>query len=250
MDVAVNGKRIDEDAIHREMQYHPAASLAEAREAAARALVVRELMLGEARRRGVTPDPRPGEAEDEALVRWLIEHEITVTEPDDSSCRRYYEKNRGILHTPLVHVVSHILLMVPEDALAREQADRRARELLREIDGDVARFAEFARQYSDCPSRTEGGHLGRIGAGNTVPEFERALARLQPGEIAPAPIETRYGYHIVYVQSRAGGEPYSYEQARPRIAAYLRESAHRRALMDYVRRLADDAQIKGLELAE
>lgn len=247
MTVMVNGKRIDADAIHREMQYHPASSLAAAREAAARALVVRELILEAAQRGGVTAKPEASESPEEALIRQVLEREVAPIEPDEESCQRYFEKNRAALHTPLIHVVSHILLMVPEEALARQEADERARELLRELSGDVNRFREAARKHSDCPSGRDGGRLGRVDARNTTPEFVRALARLEPGRIAPAPVETRYGFHIVYVEAREGGVPYSYPQARPLIVAYLRDTAHRRALVDYVRGLVAQASIEGVE---
>ncbi|RFA28994.1 hypothetical protein CAI21_11110 [Alkalilimnicola ehrlichii] len=248
MHVAVNGTPITEAAINLETQYHPASSVADAREAAARALVIRELMLQEAARLGIRPEPEPGEPEDEALIRQLIEQEVYVPEPDETSCRRYFEKNRDTLRSPLLHTVSHILLMVPEEPLAREAADRKARDLIRELDGDIGRFAEFAARYSDCPSREQGGQMGTIASGRTVPEFERALARLTVGEIAPGPIETRYGYHVVYLEARAGGEPYTFEQARPLIADYLRESVYRRGLMQYVQVLAGRARIEGIEI--
>jgi peptidyl-prolyl cis-trans isomerase C len=248
--VTVDGTPIGADAIGREMQYHPAATRDEAWQAAARALVIRELLLQEAVRQGLDAQPEPGEAEDEdeALVRRLVEREVRIDEPDEASCRRFYEKNRDALRAPQVHVVSHILLVAPEEPLAREDASGRARALIAALDGDVGRFGEFARQHSACPSREAGGRMGALRPGQTVPEFERALARLTPGQIAPGPIETRYGYHVVYLEARTGGEPYGFDEARPLVADYLRESLHRRALLAYVQTLAGSARIRGIDL--
>ncbi|WP_303904666.1 peptidylprolyl isomerase [Thiohalomonas denitrificans] len=248
MDIVVNGRTISEADIHREMQYHPAGSAAEAREAASRALGIRELLLDEAARLEIETCPEPGEEDEEARIRSLIEQEVKTPEPDIESCRRYYENNRQQLRSPWLHEVSHIFLPVPEEPVARGQTEQQARELIAELGDDVHRFADLAQRYSACPSRESGGSLGVLGPGQTPPEFERALARFTPGGIAPAPVETRYGYHVVYLQSRQGGHLYSFEEAQPLVADYLRESLFRRALLEYVQSLASRAEIKGVDL--
>jgi peptidyl-prolyl cis-trans isomerase C len=250
MDVAVNGRRISEDLINREMQYHPAPSREAARQQALRALVIRELLLQNAELIGLESCPDADETEDEARIRRLIEREVSVAEPDEESCRRFYTNNRALLCSPRLHTVSHILLMAPEEPLARQEADGKARELLAELGGDVGRFAELAARHSDCPSRDKGGYMGTLRPGQAVPEFERALDRLTPGQIGPAPIETRYGFHVVYLHAREGGRRYSFEEARPLVADYLRESMYRRAVLEYVQRLAGQARIEGFVMPD
>src|SRR3546814_12133206 len=81
------------------MQFHPAASAAAARHEAARALVVRELLLQAAEALGIVePDPAeaadgPEETREEALIRTVIAREVRTPEPDEVACRRYYENN-------------------------------------------------------------------------------------------------------------------------------------------------------------
>ena len=248
MEITVNGTAIGEAAVNREMQYHPAASAEAARQAAQRALVVRELLLQEAARLGVEPRLEADETEDEARVRAQLERAVTVDQPDEASCRRNIEKNGNSLRSTSIHTVSHILLIAPEEAVIRAETEAKARGLIAELDGDVSRFAEFAERHSDCPSREAGGRMGKLRPGQSVPELERALERLTPGEIAPAPIESRYGYHIVYLEAREGGQPLGFEDAKPMIAAYLGESLYRRALLEYVLGLAGRARIEGFEL--
>jgi len=96
--VSVNGIAIAHDLISREAQNHPAAKPIDAWQAAARALAVRELLLQEARRLGLSPAPIADdegrrETDEEALVRGLIETEVATPTPDEASCRRYYERN-------------------------------------------------------------------------------------------------------------------------------------------------------------
>ena len=93
--VSVNGVVVPRDAIAREVQHHAASSPAAAWREASHALAVRELLLQEARRKGVVSEPLSDadgrrETEAEASIRALIEGEVTVPEPDPETCRRYY----------------------------------------------------------------------------------------------------------------------------------------------------------------
>jgi Parvulin-like peptidyl-prolyl isomerase len=57
-------------------------------------------------------------------------------------------------------------------------------------------FAELARRYSTCPSKSKGGDLGWFGPGQMVREFEDAVKRMGYGTIS-APVRTQFGYHII-----------------------------------------------------
>jgi peptidyl-prolyl cis-trans isomerase C len=97
--VSVNGVTIPRDAIAREAQHHPAPKPVAAWKSAAQALIIRELLLQRALAIGILPAPSCDsrgrrETEEEALIRGLIEQEVTTPEPDDETCRRYYRQNR------------------------------------------------------------------------------------------------------------------------------------------------------------
>lgn len=248
-DVTVNGQRITRDAIDREVQHHPAASIEEARRLAATALVVRELLLQRAEALNIRDTPEGEETEEEARIALLIARECDRPEPGEADCRRYFEANRARFRTPDVHEVSHIFFPAPnDDEGLRNLARTAARKVIAELDGDTMRFGELARTHSRCPSREQGGHLGRITRGQTTPEFERALPRLPVGEINRHPLETRYGFHVVLVHQRESGTPLSFDAVRGTIAAYLGEQVHRRAVSQYVRLLAGQAAIDGIDL--
>ena len=92
MPIFVNHAEISDDDVHREMQHHPAPSVDDAREAAARALVIRELLLQEAMKgEMVKPEPE----EQEAAISRLIDREVKVPLADAGSCKRYYEHNQA-----------------------------------------------------------------------------------------------------------------------------------------------------------
>ncbi len=253
--VTVNGVAITRDAIQREMQHHPAQKPIAAWQQAARALVIRELLLQRARHLGLTPAPLGDpdgrrETDDEALMRALIEREVTVPAPDEETCRRYYERNQARFRSPDIYEASHILFAaVPADREAYAQARADACAVLAALEEDREAFATLARAYSRCPSAAQGGNLGQITRGQTTAEFEQALTALEPGELCAEPVATRYGFHIVRLDRRHAGRVLPYEAVAERIAHYLRESVRRRADAQYIARLVSAADIAGVDLA-
>ena len=253
--VSVNGIAISRAEIARETQHHPASKPLDAWQAAARALVVRQLLLQEARQRAIAPDPiadEDGRREtiDEALVRQLVERDVRTPEPDDATCLRVYEQNSQRFRSADLFAVRHILIAAPPaDPDARAAAKRMAEAIISEVTVDPATFSAHAEAASACPSRSMGGNLGQISSGQTVPEFEAALATAPVGSVCPTPVETRYGLHVVFVDQRIDGEALPFSVVQPRIAEWLASKAHHTAIHQYIAMLAAKADIKGIELA-
>ena len=252
--VSVNGVVIARDAIVREMQHHPAKKPIEAWQNAARALVVRELLLQRARALEIGPEPASDEAgrretDDEAIMRAVVEREVALPEADDETCRRYYANNIVRFRSEDIYEVSHILFAAAasnKQAYAQARADAVA--VLETLRERPETFSDLARAYSRCPSAAQGGNLGQITRGQTTPEFERAMLKLAPGEIGDDPVETRYSVHIIRLERRHDGKTLPYELVADRIADYLNESVRRRAHAQYIARLASAAAIEGIAL--
>jgi peptidyl-prolyl cis-trans isomerase C len=253
--ITVNGVTIARDAIQREMQHHPARKPIAAWQQAARALVVRELLLQRAHRLGLTPAPFTDddgrrETDDEATMHALIEREVAVPESDEAGCRRYYDNNKARLRSPDIYEASHILFAaLPADREAYAQARADACAVLATLQDNPDSFAALARAYSRCPSAAQGGNLGQITRGQTTPEFEQALTALSPSELCAEPVATRYGFHVIRLDRRHEGRTLPYEAVAERIADYLRESVRRRADAQYIARLVSAAEIDGIDLA-
>ncbi|WP_424958826.1 peptidylprolyl isomerase [Hyphomicrobium sp. 1Nfss2.1] len=180
----------------------------------------------------------------------MIERFVVTPEPDGDSCRRYYDRNRDKFRTPTIYEAAHILLSVSRNENVAFEAKRRnAHAIISALREDPSRFAHLARAYSICPSSADGGNLGQLLPGDTTAEFERALASLQPGEITQAPVETRYGLHIIRLDRRIEGAELPFEPVKERIASYLRAATITQARALYVRMLVEQANIEGLELA-
>lgn len=93
----------------------------------------------------------------------------------------------------------HILVRLNE-VVAENDARNRLAELKDRIENG-ADFAELARLHSDDTTAVRGGDLGWVSPGDTVPEFESAMAALQPGQTS-GPFKTAFGWHIVQVLER------------------------------------------------
>jgi peptidyl-prolyl cis-trans isomerase C len=257
MTIRVNGVEISGAAIHAEMQHHPAATASAAMREAAQALVVRELLLQEAARLGLAADPADadeaddGALPDESLIARLIEREVRVPQAGEDECRRYYEANRRSFCSPELFDAQHILFAAaPDDAEARVGAKARAETALRDLAAAPERFAELARTLSDCPSRSDGGSLGQVTRGSTVAEFETFLMSLDEGETCAAPVETRYGFHVVRLNHRAPGRTLPFEAVRDQVAEFLADAVWRRAIHQYVMVLAGRAAIEGIAIQQ
>ena len=136
--------------------------------------------------------------------------------------------------------VRHILLRVGEG-----QDESKAREALLKIRDQVlggADFAKFAHTYSQDGSASQGGDLGWISPGETVPEFERAMNNLKDGEVSE-PVRTEYGYHLVQVLGRREAEGSVQQQmdlARQAIGQRKAEQSY----ADWLRQLRDSAYVE------
>lgn len=242
MSITVNGIEISDDAIHAEMQYHPAPSRDMAEYSAKLALVARQLMLQEAARLNIS------DADEEERLTALVEREIEAPQVDESHCQRFFQANRQRLRSGDQFEVSHILCAAPpDDAAARATARTRANEVISRL-GQGSGFGELALELSDCPSKERHGSLGQLAAGQTVPEFEQALQAMHDDEISAQPVESRFGFHIIHLHRKTEGLPLEYAQVREQIASYLHDSARHKAMSQYLAALIGRADIQGIDL--
>ncbi len=254
--VTVNGIEIPYAEITREVQHHPAPTPAEAWQAATRALAVRAMLLHEADRLQLTPQPISDadgsrETDDEALVRQVIEQQVTVPRPADVDCKRYYEQNRARFRTPTIAEVSHILLSASKSDAATYEARRaEAERCIAHLAHSPGDFEKLARDVSECPSASQGGNLGQLSAGQTTRAFEAALATMTPGDISAEPVESPYGLHIIYLHRRIEGRELDFESVKTRVANYLTDRVTRTATAQYLAQLAATAKITGIDMPD
>lgn len=251
-EVRVNGVEIPPEAIAEEIQHHPAPDAESAWVEAARALVVRELLLHEARRLGISAEPLAdeggrSEAEDDAIVRELLELEVDPAEPGEEECRRYYDSNIQRFRTPDLFEAAHILIE-PEgnDEAAWDAARERALEIATRIGDDPAAFAAAARAHSGCASAQQDGSLGQIRRGELVNEVQAGLEALADGTTGREPIKSRFGWHVLRLHRRLPGQTMSFEMVRDRIADMLEARSWSIEAARYVARLSTENEVEGV----
>lgn len=256
--VTVNGVTIAAEAIAAEAQNHPMprGKPGWAWQAAARALALREVLLQEARAHRIAPEPieleeGKWETDEEALIRQLLESAIAPAAIDEARLRAVYDATPDRFRGPSLFEAAHILFTAaPDDTVARAAARQRAEAVLADLKHDPRRFAALAAEYSACPSRANGGTLGQLASGDTVPEFEAALGLMAEGTVSEKPVETRYGIHLIRLDARVRGEVLPFTAVLPHLREAQEKADWVRASRAYVEKLAARAEVTGIDLAE
>lgn len=134
----------------------------------------------------------------------------------------------------------HILIKTNE-LTSESDARNRLLQLKERIDNGV-KFDELARLHSEDASASKGGDLGWISPGDTVPEFEKIMDALKPGEIS-APVQSPFGWHLIQVLERRNQDV---TQERQKILARqaIRERKAEEAFEDWVRQIRDSAYVE------
>ena len=135
----------------------------------------------------------------------------------------------------------HILIKTSE-AVSQDDARRRLLDLRERITRGGANFADLARQYSEDGTAARGGDLGWLYPGDTVPDFERAMDALQPGEISQ-PVQTPFGWHLIEVLARRKADV-SADRIRQRARMVLRERKSEEAYQEWLRQLRDSTYVE------
>jgi peptidyl-prolyl cis-trans isomerase D len=155
---------------------------------------------------------------------------------------QYYQAHQKDFQVPDEVKVRHILIKVPAGADAKTDAaaKQKAEDLLKQIKagGD---FAALAKANSDDPgSKEQGGDLGMIQRGVTVPAFEKAAFSLQPGQVSDL-VKTQFGYHILKVEEKQTAHLKPLDEVKPQIVATLTRQAEADQQAHYAQQLASEA---------
>jgi len=171
----------------------------------------------------------------------------------DAQLRNWYNAHIDQFRTPERVHARHILFMTngksPDEV---NKIKAQAEDVLKQVKsgGD---FAALATKYSQDPgSAQKGGDLGWIVHGQTVPNFDKAVFSLKPGETSNL-ISTEYGFHIVQVLAHEQAHLKTFEEARPEIASELKTQMagdQMESLADSVRAALVKAPLQGPQIAQ
>ncbi len=149
---------------------------------------------------------------------------------DEDMLRSNYEERRATFRSKEELRARHILVTVARDAdeAAEKAAEERAGALRAKLDAGED-FADLAKAESgDKGSASKGGDLGYFERGWMTPEFEAAAFAMQAGELSE-PVRSPFGFHIIKVEEKRGGDLQSFEEVRPQLEADFRAEEAERA---------------------
>jgi peptidyl-prolyl cis-trans isomerase SurA len=135
----------------------------------------------------------------------------------------------------------HILLRV-SDLTPEAEVRRRLTDLRERVVKGGQDFGQLARLHSVDSSSTRGGDLGWLYPGDTVPEFERAMTGMKPGEVSQ-PISSPFGWHLIQVIERRT-EQSPVERNRLAARQALRERKAEEAFLEWIRQLRDRTYVE------
>jgi len=155
---------------------------------------------------------------------------------------RLNERRGGIADQVLRQTRLRHILVRTSEVISEADARRRLADLRERIVTGGADFAALARLHSADPSAARGGDLGWVFAGDTVPDFERAMEALKPGEVSE-PVKTPFGWHLIQVlERRTGALPLERQRLLARQA--LRERKSEEAIQEWLRQLRDRTYVE------
>ncbi len=147
---------------------------------------------------------------------------------DTAAARRQWESGQ-------ILGADHILLLTQGMSDAQKAVVKKKIDALR-AQVTPANFAQKAKENSqDQASARAGGSLGLFPRGAMVPEFEKALLALQPGQISPV-IQTQYGYHIIHRPT--------YDQVKTQLLQYSKGKTVQVAESTYLAKLEQNGKIE------
>jgi peptidyl-prolyl cis-trans isomerase D len=181
-----------------------------------------------------------------------IESGVQITRDD---LQAYYNQHRDQYREAEQAKVSHILIKTPlpgpdgkVDEKGVADAQRRAEDLLKQLKAG-GNFEDLAKKYSEDPgSAKEGGSLGWIGKGRTVPEFEKAAFSLPKGQISNL-VKSSYGFHIIRVDDRQDAHMKTLDEVKAEIEPLVKQQKTQEMAQKQAENLLEQAKSQGLDVA-
>jgi len=166
----------------------------------------------------------------------------------DAEVQQYYNQHQKEYQVDDQVKVRHILIKEDQGAspAADAAAKQKAEDVLKQIKAG-GNFAELAKKYSDDPgSKDQGGELGFLKHGVTVPEFDQAAFSLPVGQTSNL-VKTKFGYHIIQVEEKQTAHTRPLDEVKSTIVALLTRQKEGAQEQAYATQLANEVQKNGLE---
>jgi peptidyl-prolyl cis-trans isomerase D len=185
----------------------------------------------------------------------MVENAAMQAQVSDAELQSYYNQHVDEYREPEQVKVSHILVKTPlpgpdgkVDQKAVDAAQQKAQDLLKQLKSG-AKFEDLATKNSDDPgSAKQGGSLGWIKRGQTVPEFEKTAFSLPKGQISDL-VKSSYGFHIIRLDDKQDAHLKTLAEVKAQIEPILKQQKAAQAAENAANTLSNQAKSDGLAKA-
>jgi peptidyl-prolyl cis-trans isomerase C len=215
----VNGGIITVEDFKKEVEtlppyLRPMAETAEGKKELLDTMIVREIIMQQAKKDGLDKSPAVAEKMAElkqrviveAFLKKKIEEQANIS---DADLQKFYDQNKDKFKSGEQVRASHILV----------KDENTAKEILAEIKKG-GNFEELAKKHSIDAAGAKGGDLGWFGHGSMIPEFENVAFAMKEGEISGV-VKTKFGYHIIKLTGKRPAGIRSFEESKELIKSKL-----------------------------
>jgi peptidyl-prolyl cis-trans isomerase D len=180
---------------------------------------------------------------------------VAQTQVTPEDLKSYYDQHSEEFRVPEQVNVRHILIKSPlpgpdgkVDPKAMDAARAKAQDVLKQLKAG-GNFADLAKRYSDDPgSAKNGGSLGFIGKGRTVPEFEKAAFSLPKGGTSDL-VQSSYGFHIIHVDDKQDAHLKSVDEVKAQIEPLVKQQKAAQAAQTAAAALLSQARASSIDKA-
>jgi len=234
----VNGKAIDQKNVDQFVQAligQGATDSPQLREQVKQELINREVLVQAAEKAGLPKQEDVRKALEDVrqgvLIRALMAEHLKKNPVNDAVVQSEYDKLKAAQGNAQEYQARHILVA----------DEKTASDLIKQLNGNRAAFADLAKQHSkDAGSAERGGELGWAPASNYVQPVAQAITALKKGELTSKPVQTQFGWHVIELQDARPLQFPPLEQVRTQLEERLRQQS----LQAYQQSLRDAAVIK------
>lgn len=202
------------------------------RQALINELVNRELLLQEAKKKGVEKDPEVAfqleQLHNDFLIQAVISKEVKDHPISDKELKKTYDENIAKANVK-EYKASHILLKTEDEAKA----------VIKELDNGAV-FADVAKAKSTGPTAKNGGDLGWFNPSQMVPPFSKAVQNMKKGTYTKTPVQTQFGWHVIKLEDERKITPPKFEDVKER----LRQVKSSQQVQEFVMKLRNEAKVE------
>jgi len=203
-------------------------------------MIERKLFLEDAKRIHIEDNPEYQKAlnklKENLLLDFWMKIKVEEIEISNKKAQETYYENIKQITKPASVKVRHILVTSEEEAFRIIRKLKKSKHLKKT-------FIQLAKSESTGPSATNGGELDWFVYEQMVPEFSEAAFALRKGTITLQPVQTQFGYHVIYLEDKKEKTIIPYEKVKPKIVQDLRIDRFKIKLENLSKKMKETAKI-------